>query len=248
MTMAADIARALDPARWFADAGLVADDWQTEAIRSTSKRQIWNCHRQSGKSTCAALLALARAQEPGSLSLLISPAQRQSAELLRKIVELRQAIPDLPEPSVETMHRVEFEHGGRILSLPSSEQTVRGYSKVGLLILDEASRIPDDIIAAVRPMLAVANGTLICLSTPNGRQGFFFEQWANGGDLWERTKITAGECDRIDPAFLEEERRTLGEMLYQQDYQCEFCDLDEAVFSSAIIDRAFTDQVMPIWQ
>src|SRR5262245_50699295 len=154
MSMAADLSRMLDPALWFQAAGLVPDSWQEEAVRSQSRRQLWNVHRQGGKSTCAALKALAKATtSPAALVLLISPSMRQSAELLRKVAELHAAIPDLPKPVFQSLHRFEFapEVGGRILSLPSSESTVRGYSKVALAVLDECSRIPDDIVAAIKP-------------------------------------------------------------------------------------------------
>src|SRR5215813_10179055 len=104
--MAADIARALDPCRWFADAGIVPDEWQRAAISSQSRRQLWLCHRQAGKSTTAALKALAKATtSPGSLVLLISPAQRQSAELLRKVVELHGRIAGLRKPVFVSLHR-----------------------------------------------------------------------------------------------------------------------------------------------
>jgi hypothetical protein len=246
--MALDIARGLDPARWFYDADLEPDDWQERAMRSRHKRQAWNVSRQVGKTTTAGLKGLAKAQEPDSLTLVISPSQRQSAELLRKVVELRRRIPGLPEPITETAHRIEWAHGGRILSLPSSETTIRGYSNVALLILDEASRIADEMIAAVRPMLAVSDGELVCLSTPAGRRGFFYENWAHGGETWERFKVTAYECDRISAGFLEAERAAMGESLFRQEYLCEFLDDDEAVFPTEIIDRAFTEEVKPLWQ
>ena len=156
-------------------------------------------------------------------------------------------IPGLPEPSAVAMHRMEFPGGGRILSLPSSESTVRGYSKVSLLVLDEASRIPDEIIAAVKPMLAISKGEIVCLTTPWGQRGFFHEQWANGGPDWERTLVTAEQCGRIDPAFLEEERRAHGDMIYRQEYLCEFVASDEQVFPTFIIDRAFDAEVVPLW-
>lgn len=249
MTMARDIGRAVDPALWFHHAGLQPDEWQVNAIRSQSKRQLWNVHRQGGKSTTAALKALAKAtQEPEALCLLISPSQRQSAELLRKVVELRDAIPDLPEPIGEAAHRLEFAHGGRILSLPSSESTVRGYSKVALLIFDEASRIDDELVSACRPMLAVSGGEILQLSTPFGRRGQFWEAWELGGDTWERTLVTVDQCERIDPDFLEEERRILGDVLYRQEYECEFIDNEMAAFPTIIIDRAFTPDVRPLWQ
>lgn len=247
--MCADIARALDQSLWFTDANIVPDDWQMAAIRSQSKRQLWLVHRQGGKSTCAALKALAKAtQEPGSLSLLISPSQRQSAELLRKVAELAAAIPGLPKPSAEAAHRLEFAHGGRILSLPSSEGTIRGYSNVALLLLDEAARIPDAIVSAVRPMLAVSNGEIVCLTTPWGQRGFFHDEWVNGGDGWERTLVTVEKCNRISAEFLTEERRTLGEMVFKQEYMCEFVSDDEQMFPGEIIAAAFSAEVTPLWQ
>ncbi len=58
-------------------------------------------------------------------------------------------------------------------------------------------------------MLAVSSDRIVCLSTPFGKRGFFFEEWANG-QRWNRLKVTADECPRISPEFLEEERRALG--------------------------------------
>ncbi len=72
----------------------------------------------------------------------------------------------------------------RIVCLPCREETIRGYSNVSLLVIDEAARVPDDLYRAVRPMLAVSDGRLICLSTPYGKRGFFYDAWANGGDDW----------------------------------------------------------------
>src|SRR5262245_4024023 len=132
MGMGADIARALDPALWFDHAALVPDPCQASAIRSPSRRQLWNVHRQGGKSSTAALKALAKATTcPGSLTLLISPAQRQSAELLRKVVELHGKIEGLPKPVTESQHKLEFDpaHGGRVLSLRSRTSEVSAASR-----------------------------------------------------------------------------------------------------------------------
>src|SRR5262249_2905072 len=126
----------------------------------------------------------------------------------------------------------------------------RGYSKVALVILDEASRIPDAIIAAVKPMQAtVKDGELIALSTPAGQAGWFYEQWEHGGDVWERTKITAGECRRIESSFLEEELRRFGPMIYRQEYECEFVSDQEQIFLNEIIESALSHpEVTPLWQ
>ena len=104
---------------------------------------------------------------------MVSASARQSTELLRSTIQLYTRIPGLPPLLSEAAHRIEFQGGSRIISLPSSEGTIRGYSKVSLLILDEASRIEEPIIAACRPMIALTAGEIVALSTPSGRRGFF---------------------------------------------------------------------------
>jgi hypothetical protein len=104
---------------------------------------------------------------------------------------------------------MELANGSRIVSLPGDEQTIRGYSGVALLAIDEAARVPDDLYRAVRPMLAVSGGRLVCLSTPYGKRGWFFETW-KGGSGWQRARITADQCPRITPEVLAEEERAIG--------------------------------------
>ncbi len=245
--LAHDLARALDPAQWFRDVGLDADPWQVEALRSQSKRQLWNVHRQGGKSTTASLKALAKSTTVSeSPVLVISPSQRQSAEAIRTCLSLHSRVPGLPRIISESAHRLEFENNSRIISLPSSEATVRGFAKVSLLILDEASRIEDPIVAACRPMLAVSDGDIIALSTPQGRRGFFHEWWEKGEE-WERVQIPVDQCPRISKEFLAGERKALGEALYRQEYLCEFIENDQQVFPSEIIRLAFSAEVEPLW-
>lgn len=121
----------------------------------------------------------------------------------------------------DTKLSVRFANGSRVLALPGSEKTIRGISAVTLLILDEASRIPDELYGAVRPMLAVSKGRLVQMSTPFGEQGFFFDTWAKS-EGWEKIEVPWNECPRIDPAFIEEERRERGSAWVAQEYECKF--------------------------
>ena len=82
--------------------------------------------------------------------------------------------------------------------------------RISILVIDEAARVPDELYRAVRPMMAVWQGRLICLSTPYGRRGFFHDCWANGGDDWARIEVPAERVGRITQAFLEQERRAHG--------------------------------------
>jgi hypothetical protein len=78
-------------------------------------------------------------------------------------------------------------------------------------------------------MLAVSGGRLICLSTPYGKRGFFYEAWA-GREDWLRVEVPATRVKRIAPAFLEEERRALGESWFRQEYLCSFEALEGLVY------------------
>src|SRR5262249_45751232 len=147
---------------------------------------------------------------PRTLVLLLSRSARQSAELFRRVADCHRRMKQ-PMLQRRTATELELSNHSRVVSLPCREDTIRGYANVDLLIIDEAARVPDDLYRAVRPMLAVSNGRLICLSTPFGKRGFFYEAWAHGGDDWQRIEVRADAVPRITPEFLAEERRTLGE-------------------------------------
>ena len=105
---------------------------------------------------------------------------------------------------------IAFPNGSRIVGLPENETTIRGFSAVSLLLIDEASRVKDEIYRAMRPTLAVDDGDLWLMSTPNGKRGFFWEEWERGGEEWERISVPATECPRISARVLEEERANAG--------------------------------------
>jgi len=120
------------------------------------RRLLLNVSRQAGKSTTAALLGLHEAlYRPGSLTLIVSPSDRQSAELFKKIVALRNELPQTFVLTEETRRSMTVDGGGRVASLPGSEATIRGFSAASLIVEDEASRVPDALYEAIRPMLDI---------------------------------------------------------------------------------------------
>ena len=227
--------------------GIVPDSWQAQLLRSEAPRVLLNCARQSGKSTMAGVVALHRALTvPGSLALILAPAERQAKELFSKIAEAYHALGHvIPADSYRKLG-MELTNGSRIEALPGTEKTVRGFSGVDLLIVDEAARVADELYYAVRPMLAVSGGRLIMLSTPFGKRGVFYEEWTEGTG-WERYTVTASECPRIPPAFLAEEREALGSWWYAQEYECRFMEAVDSVFTTELIQAALSDEVEPLF-
>jgi terminase large subunit-like protein len=241
--IAHDLQLALDPVAFAIELGFTPDPWQETVLRWTGKRLLMNCSRQSGKSTTAAILGLHRAlYHPKSLVLLVSPSLRQSSELFRKVTEFLGNLSVRPKLLEDNRLSCTLQNKSRIVSLPSSEATIRGFSGANLIIEDESARVDDSLYKTIRPMLAVSNGKLILMSTPFGKRGHFFEEWTSGV-AWERVEISATECPRITPEFLEEERRSLGEWWYQQEYMCEFMESVGAAFRTEDIQMAFSEEV-----
>jgi len=184
-------------------------------------------------------MALHRAYyESGAFVVIFSPSQNQSDEMLRTIKSLHNKLEGVPETVGDSVRKIEFSNGSRIRALHGDEKTVRGLSAVSLALIDEAARVPEELLAAVRPMIATrSDGTLVALSTPFGKRGFFYEAWI-GDAIWHRVKVPASECPRISEAFLAEELRELGQQRFSEEYGLAFLDPDEAVFPTAIIDAA----------
>jgi terminase large subunit-like protein len=245
--MGRDIARALDPTLLAADCGIKLDPWQAELMRSDAPRILLLCARQTGKSTVSALIALATAvMQPGALVLLVSPSQRQSGELFRTVMRHLRALDGAPDITAESALRLELRNGSRIVALPGDERTIRGFSGVSLICLDEAARIEDDLIGAVRPMLATSQGRLIMLSTPFGKRGEFHSAWFSDQD-WHRVRVIADQCPPITQEFLDDELRALGSQRFSEEYGLAFLDSSEAVFPDHIINAAFKKEISLLW-
>ncbi len=241
--IAGDLSLALDPVRLAERVGITPDPWQAEVLRSGAPRALLNCSRQSGKSTVTAIMALhAALYEPGALVLVLAPAQRQSVELYRKLRAAYGALGITVPPSAESALRLELANGSRIVALPGKEATIRGFSGVRLLIVDEAARVSGDLYLAIRPMLAVSGGRLIALSTPYGNRGWWYEAWRST-EPWSRVEVPATACPRIPAAFLEEERRNMGPWHFEQEYLCMFADAESQAFRRDDIERAFTKEL-----
>lgn len=224
------------------------DTWQREVLTSYSKQIILLCSRQNGKSTACSLLALYEAlYVTGSLTLVVAPSQRQSMETFRKIRDAYNALEGIPPPVMESSLRLELSNGSRVVVLPAKEANVRGFSGVDLLVIDEASRVPDDLYNALRPTMAVSNGRIVLLSTPFGSRGFYFREWSEGAD-WQRFKVTAAECPRIADTWLEKEKARIGSWWFSQEYECSFNDNIDQIFSTEDILAAISAEIEPLWQ
>lgn len=236
-----------------------ADPWQAEVLRSQSDRLSILATRQGGKTHVSAAKVLRKALvDPKSLILILAPSKNQSAEFLLRVRNFYSLING---PSIvplasnrEEVYRLRLSNGSRMIALPNSERTIRGYAGVSMLVLDEASRVDDALYYAVRPMLATSRGHILALSTPWGKQGWFYREWSGDFDVkqgktkwkdrWDRYKVTADKCPRFTAEFLEEER--INNPLYDQEYNLVWLDPEGAVFREQDIAAA-TERPTETW-
>lgn len=248
MPVARDLALALDPSLLMARAGTDPDPWQARFLRNRAAKTLLLCSRQAGKSTVTSVAALHEAFfYPPALVLLLSPSLRQSQELFKKILTVYRSIRGPVKAESESTLRLELPNGSRIISLPGRDETIRGFSGVRLLVIDEAAWVQDALYYSVRPMLAVSKGRLIALSSPWGKRGWFYKEWMNGGEEWQKIKVTAHDCPRITPEFLAGERRSMPENRFLSEYLCEFVDTDDSVFSYENVMSALSEKVKPLF-
>ena len=244
----------LDNDRWAANPVAFArealrfepDAKQSQVLTTNCRRGLLNCTRQWGKSTITALKAVHRAIfAPESMTLVVSPSERQSREFLRKAKTFTRRLGLPVRGDGDNDVSLQLPNGSRLVGIPGKEETVRGFSAVGLLLIDEAARVGEDLYNSVTPMLAVGDGDLWLMSTPYGKRGFFWEVW-NKGSGWTRVSVPATECPRISRRFLDDERTRMGERWFRQEYLCEFTEARDQIFRDDFIERAFTDRVKPL--
>ncbi len=255
-TMAADLVYACDPVAFAADIGMPnLDAWQArflmDGVEAPGKRNVQIlAARQVGKTEACILRALHIGHtEVGETVIVISPRQATSNEFIRRARSTYLKLPGAMKLLSDNVGSIEFENRSRIIGLPSSEDGVRGIPRVRCLLVDEAARVSDQLYASCRPMLAVhPRGELIGLTSAGNASGWFYSAWQDPTAVFEKIEIRAADCPRLTPAFLESERKALGETLFRTEYMLEWLEPQESAFPTEIIDRAFNHRdIRPIW-
>jgi hypothetical protein len=225
---------ALDPSARFERVIGEPDGWQRDFLCSTSEFALVLCSRQVGKSTSTACLAWA-AMSLGLMVLIVAPSERQSKELLRKVIDFKNADPTAPGVVRSTLTELELSNGGRCLVAPASSDTIRGFT-VDLLIVEEAAFVPDDVITAILPMRK-ESGRVVMISTPAGRQGIFYELWQAG--KVHRIFARSVDIPRLT-AKVDFDRRFMPLVKFRQEHLCEFLGSGTPFFDPLSLEAAIT--------
>jgi phage FluMu gp28-like protein len=126
---------------------------------------------------------------------------------------------------------------GSVIRMVSAEsgQNLRGFTVSGLLVLDEAAFVPEDVWTTIlRPTTLIRGKKVLFISTPNGTNWFkkIFD-WGLDPEYkdWSSYRITSYENPYLDLESLELARKTLPEKTYLQEYLGVFLEGGGSVFS-----------------
>jgi Terminase large subunit, T4likevirus-type, N-terminal len=221
MSAIREIAYRLDPVLWVQEVlGVAPNNWQQTFLRAPRGAFIMALTaRQFGKTSVAGwAIGHAMLFYPGSLSVIACPAQRQSAEGLRRI---RQVLLNAgAEFRSENVYALELKNGSRVLALPSDDETIRGLTVDAWIVADEAARLNEDLITALHPMRArKPQARFAMLSTAWLHTDPFWTAWSSGNPNIIRLEATANSADApFTQQFLDEQRQLLGEQRFKQEY------------------------------
>lgn len=203
--------------------------------RGSGLTAVVKSKRQCGKSyLCMGILLHYALNFSKSTSALVSPTLAQARKIYKAIV--RSSSPAIKRKN-ETLLEIEFINGSTIF-FRSSEQreALRGYSVDGILIIDEAAYISDDILQLVLPWRNVANAPMLITSSPRIRNGFFYDYYQQG--LLPNTGIITIDWNNYDvsemisPSLLAQYRKVLTKNQFKSEFEGEFLDDDGLVFTN----------------
>lgn len=239
-SMSSDLRYALDPAAWAKEVlREKVDPIQAGLLRRFAKaqRDALNCHRQWGKSTITSTRTAHRMKYHAPwFTVCIAPAGRQSAELLRTLESCARRLDITPKGDGDNEISMIWPNGSRFVGLPDTEGRMRGFASVNDLLIDEASRVRDETFKAANPFVAASDGNISVLSTPFGKRGFFHRICTEPG-RWHVTTVTADQSGRFSAEFLSEQRESMGDAWFEQEYMCKFAETAESIFSAdAVLD------------
>jgi hypothetical protein len=180
--------------------------------------------RQVGKTIMALNLLLYYAiNVPDSYNVLVSPVYSQSKKSFMDLAKAAGPNNPLIAASNASDLIMTFKNGSVIRMLSAeSGQNLRGFTVSGLLVLDEAAFVPEDVWTMIlRPTTLIRCKKVLFISTPNGTNWFHkIYEWGLDPEFpdWNSYRITSYENPYLDQQSLELARKTLPEKTYLQEY------------------------------
>jgi len=209
---------------------------QREVIESHHRFRVLDWGRRTGKNEVAIVETLRYALEnPGEIVWWVAPSYQQADDYgFERMREMLPAALIRGEPTLSNPKEIELVNG-TVISFKSAEKpkNLKG-AGVDYMVVDEAASIPGDIwYEYLRPTLTDTLGKALIISTPKGKD-WFYDLFQRGKDdeddsTWS-SHATSFENPHVPDEEIEQQRETIPERVFKQEYLAEFVDDAGSVF------------------
>ena len=203
-------------------------DWLGDPYKQ-GKVAVIKSVRQSGKTFLLQIeLIIMAVKHPGSVSIIYEPTLALARNVYKSMLKALSTTGLLKIANGQLLE-IELDNGSQIL-FKSTEQTSRGLSVTGLLILDECAWLDEEAIYEILPLINAGNASLIIASTPYTMEGYFYDMYIKGlGDVTSIKTFDWSSHPEIS-RFLTEEKK----QLYKQ-------TMSRSKYTTEILGQFLTD-------
>ena len=217
---------------------LQLDKWQQDILDCKNKYILLCKGRQIGGTTIMARKCADRMLTQKGCHIIVVSLTEDQAQLvvimvLTYLEKNFKGYIAKPYSKNITKNKIVLKNGSQILSRPVGQtgDAVRGFTG-NVLYINEASRMPESVFTAAKPILLTTGGDIWMDSTPFGKKGYFYESWLNKHDRFKVFYMSSEEVIQERPIsdswtkkqreegiqMLKEEKADMGVLAYSQEY------------------------------
>lgn len=219
-------------------------------VHNPMNEKIVLCYsRQSGKSVLAEIILIEQLCLKNKFNAYISPTYQLGRKVFKEITSLLENTGIIKKANSSTL-TIESVFGSTLQFFSAEAYTaIRGFTVSGILIIDEAAYIQDTMPNGedfwgniVMPITKARNCKVVLISTPCGKQGFFYDFYLRAMNNEEgivsltRTIYDDSLCT---PEQIEDIKRSINKKAFEQEFECKFLDSSLTFFEG--FENCFKD-------
>lgn len=241
---------------------IVLDDWQKEILDYDGDILLIKGRRIGGTHLFAIKAIEEMKNKKGTKIVMLSLTEDQAQLIIMMALDYatREYPKDIDRTAKNkpTLNRIILKNKSSLIVRPvgATGEGIRGFDG-HILGIDEAPRQPKKMWSAARPILTTNNGKLWMWGTPSGKEGYAWEQYKKAileKDPKARFKVWHKNSEEVffnrpitdswteeqregTKRILEEERKSMSDIEYAQEYLGEFMDDIAQFFSEEWIEK-----------
>lgn len=213
-------------------------DGQKEAYNLAHQRDtkqlvlVWS--RQSGKSVFAEIILIENLLKKNKFSAYVSPTFQLGRKVYKEITQMLEGKGLIKKANSSTLTIETITNSTLQFFSVESYTAIRGTTVTGVLICDEAAYYQDILPNGeniwgnvLMPITKAKNPLTIFISTPCGKQGFFYDFYLramNGEEGIKTLTRTIYDDSLVSEKQIEEIKRSIPPTAFSQEFLCEFLD------------------------